>query len=166
MSVILQWNCDCLKTKKDELLNIIEDIHSIVVTLQETKIKEKTSFRIPNYTKFKRERHFNRISDRGVMLLVHETFPVEQAPLKTNAQLVETTINAGRTITIALAYFSQAQEFTFEILQNIILQLPKPFILLGDFNNYHTMRGSNVIGTRGRVLERLLMEHNLNILND
>ena len=44
--------------------------------------------------------------------------------------------------------------------------LPKPFMLLGDFNGHHTMWGCRDINPRGRLIEDFLSEENLCIFND
>ena len=67
--------------------------------------------------------------------------------------------------TVASAYFSGSHRFSYEILSSIIVQLPQPFLLLGDFNCHHRMWGSNRICTRGQIVERILTDFNLNILN-
>ena len=45
-------------------------------------------------------------------------------------------------------------------------KLPKPFMLLGDFNGHHTMWGCRDINPRGRIIEDFLSEENLCIFND
>ena len=48
----------------------------------------------------------------------------------------------------------------------IEVRLPKPFMLLGDFNGHHTMWGCRDINPRGRIIEDFLSEENLCIFND
>ncbi|GFQ74851.1 putative tick transposon [Trichonephila clavata] len=51
-------------------------------------------------------------------------------------------------------------------LQELIDQLPSPFILLGDFNAHHLLWGCQDVNSRGKVVEKLLTELDLTLLND
>ncbi|MCL4124011.1 UNVERIFIED_CONTAM: hypothetical protein GTU68_024684 [Idotea baltica] len=51
---------------------------------------------------------------------------------------------------------------TFELT----LQLPKPYLLVGDFNVQHTLRGSNHISPRGKTVESIINQTDLVILNN
>ena len=99
------------------------------------------------------------------MLLIHESIPVMEISLQTELQAVAASVNINRSITVASVYFSAAHEFFYNILLQLINQLPKPFILLGDFNSYHQMWGCNTTRTIGRIIEKLITDKSLNILN-
>ncbi|GFW23121.1 putative RNA-directed DNA polymerase from transposon X-element [Trichonephila clavipes] len=51
-------------------------------------------------------------------------------------------------------------------LQELIDQLPSPFILLGDFNAHHLLWGCQDVNSRGKIVEKLLTELDLALLND
>ena len=44
-------------------------------------------------------------------------------------------------------------------LQNVIDQLPSPFILMGDFNGHHTLWGCEDVNNRGQQLEDLILKN-------
>ena len=46
-SLILQWNSQSINNKRDELLDIISTGHPRIIAIQETKIGERSKFRIP-----------------------------------------------------------------------------------------------------------------------
>ncbi|GBN99643.1 hypothetical protein AVEN_179947-1 [Araneus ventricosus] len=46
-----------------------------------------------------------------------------------------------------------------------MLQLPEPFVILGDLNGHSQIWGSGDTNSRGRQIERLLHDHNLCLLN-
>ncbi|GFX16062.1 RNA-directed DNA polymerase from mobile element jockey [Trichonephila clavipes] len=50
--------------------------------------------------------------------------------------------------------------------QELIDQLPSPFILLGDFKAHHLLWGCQDVNSRGKVVEKLLTELDLTLLND
>ena len=51
-------------------------------------------------------------------------------------------------------------------LQNLIDQLPSPFILMGDFNAKHTLWGSNVCDRWGNLIEQLLDDNDIVLMNN
>ena len=51
-------------------------------------------------------------------------------------------------------------------LQNVINQLPSPFILMGYFNGHHTLWGCEDVNNRGQQLEDLILKNDLILLND
>lgn len=54
--------------------------------------------------------------------------------------------------------------FTISDFKNIINRLPKPFILLRDFNSRNTARECNHTDTRGKTIEQLVEDEDLLIL--
>ena len=51
-------------------------------------------------------------------------------------------------------------------LDHLINQLPKPFILMVDFNSHHTSWGCTDINDKGRTMEGFINERDLVLLND
>ncbi|GFX13818.1 putative RNA-directed DNA polymerase from transposon X-element [Trichonephila clavipes] len=50
-------------------------------------------------------------------------------------------------------------------LNNLVDQLPTPFIILGDFNGHSTLWGRTKTNPRGRQIEQVLSDHGLCLLN-
>ena len=73
----MQWNCQGLGNKKEELISIIERERPRVIALQETMLRPNHPFRIPHYTFLNREGHYNRKPHGGVALLIHESIPIQ-----------------------------------------------------------------------------------------
>ena len=51
-------------------------------------------------------------------------------------------------------------------IENLITQLPSPFLLMGDINSHHPILGSNTTNATGRSLERILDQNDICLLND
>ena len=75
---LLQWNCQGLRTKKDDLLDLIATYQPLVVALQETKLWDSATFSVPHYSFLHRSGHFNRTPHGGAALLVHESVPMQE----------------------------------------------------------------------------------------
>ena len=69
-------------------------------------------------------------------------------------------------MTICSVYLPPNRSVDVVKLRQLVKQLPKPFMLLGDFNGHHTMWGCRDINPRGRIIEDFLAEENLCIFND
>ncbi|GFY78273.1 RNA-directed DNA polymerase from mobile element jockey [Trichonephila inaurata madagascariensis] len=70
------------------------------------------------------------------------------------------------SVTICNVYLPPNAPLNFRELQELIDQLPSPFILLGDFNAHHLLWGCQDVNSRGKVVEKLLAELDLTLLND
>ena len=77
-------------------------------------------------------------------------------------------VTAHKTITLCSVYLPPRNHFNFnpKNLQNVIDQLPSPFILRGDFNGHHTLWGCEDVNNRGQQLEDLILKNDLILLND
>jgi ribonuclease HI len=166
MNGLIQWNCQGIRSKKDELLNII-DIHKpATLAIQETKLWNNNDFKVPNYTILRKDGHFNVTPHGGVALLIHETIPFNQIELNTAYQAVAARIQLKETITVCSLYLSRNHELSVNSLNEILRQLPPPIVLMGDFNSHNVMWGCARVEPRGRVVEEFINTNGLNLLND
>ena len=62
-------------------------------------------------------------------------------------------------------YTSRKQFKSRNDLDNVIRQLPRPFLLLGDFNGRHPMWGDTVSNTRGNIIYPFIEDQELAVLN-
>ena len=76
---------------------------------------------------------------------------------------MDVKVIAHKTITLCSVYLPL---FNPKDLQDLIDQLPSPFILMGDFNDHHTLWGCEEVNNRGKQLENLIVKHYLIIFND
>ena len=61
---------------------------------------------------------------------------------------------------------SGTHSFNPNIINNLIKQLPNPFILLGDLNSHSTNWGCKNTDNRGTIPEKIIRDKNLCILNN
>ena len=50
-------------------------------------------------------------------------------------------------------------------MRDLMELLPTPMILLGDFNAYNPLWGSEKMNTRGRMMEKVLIRYNILYIN-
>ena len=165
-TILLQWNCQGMRNKKDELLHYINEYKLDIIALQETMFFGDYQVRLPGYNIEKRDGHFNRSAHGGVCLYIHQDIPYHRIQLNTTIQAVAIRIQLSTVLTICNIYSSRQHQLTSEQLNDLYSQLPQPAILLGDFNAYNPLWGSAAIDSRGRAMETFMNNNNLNILND
>jgi hypothetical protein len=101
-----------------------------------------------------------------VALYVHNSTPFSEIPLQTNIQAIAIKINIHRVFSICSIYISRSHELSKQSLTALIQQLPRPFVLVGDFNSYNILWGCPTTDTRGRELESFIIDNQLNVLNN
>ena len=80
------------------------------------------------------------------------------------ATAVKMSIN--KTVTLCSLYLPPSMPLDITKLNNLISQLPKPFILIGDFNCHNTLWGCNDTNIKGRKLEEFIFKQDLCLLNE
>ena len=137
-----------------------------IVAIQETKLNQDIEVHLPNYSEIRKVGHFNRNSHCGVITYIHSSIPYKQIDLDTPLQAVAATVQLRRQLTICNIYSSDSHPLSQQLLQDIYNQLPKPCLLLRDFNAHNVLWGSRVSNRRGREVERVALENGVHIMND
>ena len=158
---IIQWNCRDLRSNYNDLVIILQEHSPSAVCLQETNLKTNTNISFESYSiinclgSANNERAF-----WGVSILLRDGTPHEHIVLSTNLQAVAVNMNCHRPMMICSVLPSN-RPVDIGKLRQLVKQLPKPFMLPGDFNRHHTMWGHGDINRRGRIIEDLLSNENL-----
>jgi ribonuclease HI len=163
---ILQWNAQGIRSKKDELSELIETHKTDIVAIQETKLWTNSKFSIPNYNELRKDGHYNRNPHGGVALYIHSDIPFCEIPLTTPLQAVAAKVTLHREITICNIYTSRSHPLNCNLLLDIFNQLPGPCIILGDFNAYNIMWGSDGTDARGTEVEEFITANDVALLNN
>ena len=105
--------------------------------------------------------HFGGNNSRGVALLLHGSLQY------TTLEAVAVKVHTGRELTICSVYLSPNCDIPKDEIRTVIRQLPRPFLLLGDFNAKHPLWDlSNPTDQRGGRIESLIVEESLALLNE
>ena len=161
----MQWNCQGLSNKKNEILSYIEEYKVDVMAVQETKLYGGVSVKLPGYNVESQDGHFNRTAHGGVATYIHSELPYSRIQISSRIQAVAIRVQLKMLTTICNIYSSRSHQLTATDLNDLIAQLPRPLILLGDFNAYHQMWGSINCDARGEIVSSVCLQNNLNILN-
>ena len=169
-SSLFSWNCRGLKNKKSFLEKLTWEHRPLAIALQELKLKKDSKFNphISNYSYIDERVENDGNAQGGVGFYIHNDVVHHRIKLNTKFQAIAIHAFLHKRITICNIYINPQQGYSKTDLEHLIKQLPKPFILTGDFNSHHTLwydhwtRPNN----RAYTLEEFILENNLNILDE
>ena len=160
----IQWNCRGLRPNFDELSLLIVKHNPLAVCLQETLLKDTDIITVRGFNLYNKFQETERRASGGVSILV----PQSIVTLTTNLQAVAVKVTAHKTIYLCSVYLPPRNHFNLNSkdLQDLINQLPSPFILMGYFNGHHTLWGCEEVNNRGKQLENVILKNDLIIFNE
>ena len=157
---IIQWNIRGLRANYEDLVLLLNRHNPSVIALQETLIPEDRVFSISGYSAMTKN------VDRGVALYIRNDTLFTHVQLDTPLETVAAKLSlANKTMTVCCLYLTPSKPISKQQLTSLIEQLPKPFILLGDFNGHSPAWGSDSLDTRGKIIEDIINSANLSVLN-
>ena len=92
----------------------------------------------------------------GNTIIINNRCPSRQIHLTTNSHAVAVSVTLHRTISICSIYIPPRAKIEQKELDEIIIQLPTPYLLLGDFNGHYVIWGSDDVNERGRIMENFI----------
>lgn len=162
---VVQWNCNGFLNKKNNIKLICQNFKPLVLALQETHLKPScdiTGFKQFNF--FRKDYVDGLSACKGVMLMIHKCVHSEPVAVFTSHNVVAAKLripNLRQNLTICSIYVSPGNTLTESNLHDICLQLPKPFLLCGDFNAHSPAwgPGNTSLDHNGRETEKFLDSH-------
>ena len=167
-NTIIQWNCRGFQANYDEVGLLAQDFNPVAFCLQETYIKEAESDKI-DFPHFKGYHSYSPNTEKatgGSSVFVRNGTLHSPVKLHTNLQAVAVRLTLHITLTLCSIYIPPSSALQLTDLQNLVDQLPQPFLLLGDFNGHNPLWGCAHIDAKGKIIEDLLSDSNSCILND
>lgn len=163
---ILQWNIDGFYSHLEELKQLLSQFQPIVIALQETKFKRSNNPSLKNYSIFRKDFSHGLSACGGVALLAKSNYSPRSVQLQSELQAIATTLTvANLELTFCSIYLPPDQKVSENQLKNVTRQLPKPFLLCGDFNSHNPLWGSDKMNGSGRIIEKILLDEDLILLN-
>ena len=157
---IIQWNCRGLKANYNEILILTTLLSPTVFCLQETFLKTTDNINFKNYTLYNHIATENQKASGGSSILVKSNVPHRQIDINSNLQAVAVNVTLSKSITICSLYHSSHCKFSKHDLENLINQLPRPYLLLGDFNSHSKLWGLDT-NDKGEIIENFIAENDL-----
>ena len=158
---LIQWNCRGLKANFNELLLLLTGLCPSIKCLQETFLKPSDNLDIMGYTLYN---HIHQAGDKasgGASIILNDSIPQRQIQLNTNLQAVAVKATVHKTIHVCSLYLPPSDLINIADLEHLIQQLPKPFIIMGDFNSHSNIWGCRDTDQKGRIIEDVINRNNL-----
>ena len=163
---LIQWNCRGLKANFNELLSLLTGLCPSIICLQETFLKPSDNLDIRGYTLYN---HIHQEGDKasgGASIILNNSIPQSQIQLNTNLQAVAVKATVHKTIHVCSLYFPPSDRINIADFEHLIQQLPKPFIIMGDFNSHSNIWGCRDTDQNGRIIEDVINRNNLLLYNN
>ena len=160
----LQWNIRGQRANNRELDILLKHYNPSVVALQETLTPATKELYINNFSCLSSPAAGDS-NKRGVSLYIKNSVLFDRIPIYSDLEVVAARISLNKSMSVCSLYLSPSKVVSKAQLEALILQLPRPFLLLGDFNGHSPYWGSDVSNTQGKVIEDFISDHNLCILN-
>jgi len=146
---------------------LLSNFNPILVSLQETFLKPNKIATFKNYSVYNlSSEESNGIIHGGIAILVNNAVPHSQIQLNTSLQAIAVRATCHKTISVCSFYLSPSSKFNINDFDYLITQLPPPILLLGDLNAHSSLWGCCKTDVRGKLVEDILLKHNLSLLND
>uniref|UniRef100_A0A1Y1KKL8 Endonuclease/exonuclease/phosphatase domain-containing protein n=1 Tax=Photinus pyralis TaxID=7054 RepID=A0A1Y1KKL8_PHOPY len=162
---LIQWNCDGFHPRLGRLQQLISEHLPDILCLQETNFKELHSKFLKNFEGYHHLRSEYVRASGGTSIFVSSNLFSETFPITTNLEALAVSVWCPTKITICSIYIPPNHSLTAAEINTLIVQLPNPFILVGDFNAHNRIWGSEQTFGRGKIIEQVLNNDNLCLLN-
>ena len=113
--------------------------------------------------------HIHQSGDRasgGSSIVDNNRIPQSQIQLDTNIQAVAVKVTLHKTIHVCSIYLPPGDCFNIAELEHLVAQLPKPFIIMGDFNSHSNVWGCRDTDQKDRILQDVIKRYNLLLYNN
>lgn len=152
--------------KLDELKILISDISPDIICLQETNFTDLNAAKLPYFNEYSKFKTSGLRASGGVTIYISSLYPSKQIFISTHLEAIAASVKLNDIeVNLCNIYLPNQHTFSEKDLENIIKQLPTPFIITGDFNSHNIIWGSQNTDNRVKVTEKILENENLVLLN-
>ena len=166
LSKIIQWNCRGFKINLNELSLLIHKFNPVAFCLQETHLKQSDNVTLKHYSLYNCYDPNDDRAKGGSSICVRNNILHSEIKLNTNLQATAVRVSLHKTITLCSIYIPPQYKLELQELNNLVNQLPSPYIIMGDVNGHNPLWGSDKLTDKGKKLEDFANQNNLCILND
>ena len=99
-------------------------------------------------------------------MFVKSSFPQRKINLQKNLQATAISVTLDREITICSVFIPPSYSLNSLHLDNLLQQLPSPYIILGDVNGHYFLWGGQNNDSRGELIEDFITKNDIYIMND
>ena len=160
-NTIIQWNFRGIKANHKELLLLLKRYNPKIVCLQEIFLIDINHLQIKNFQSYHYIHTDGQRASGGVSIhvrkdiLQHQIY--QQININSELQVIALKATLHKPINICCIYLPPHDPIHNQKLDKLIEQIPKPHILLGDFNSHNTVWGCQKTTKRAQIWKSLSM---------
>ncbi|KAI5756508.1 hypothetical protein M8J77_025578 [Diaphorina citri] len=134
---------------------------------KESHLKEEENFILKGFNTVRNDFTGGEEACGGVAILIKSNLYFQDLPIRSHLQVVAAVVHVSpiHPISVCSIYIPPNVSPSKEDLLDIINQLPRPFILCGDFNAHSPLWGSRHYNPRGKALEAIILLEEIHVLN-
>ena len=155
-----------LKPNYNEVSLLISKYNPSVFCFQETFFKPDDNISLRGFNIYNYVHNDCLRPSGGASIFVKSSFPQRKIDLQTELQATAVSVTLDREITICSVYIPPSFSLNSQHLDNLLQQLPSPYILLGDFNGHNILWGGQNNDSRGELIENFITKNDICIMND
>lgn len=157
-----------INTSKQELSILLKEENPVAICLQETMCKDERQSKINGYQTVHKKRNAGARAAGGVLIGINNEFTFQEIDITTtdNIEAIAAYIEPPVNLNLVNIYIPPDKKIDKKDLQEVIDQVNKPLIIMGDFNAHNQLWGATKTTTRGKIIEEILNDNNLNVMND
>ena len=169
----LQWNGRGIRRNLDFLQILINQFSPVAIAWQETRMSMAMSEKhtedcdfLRGFTPYLSNKHTDDVNEdstqHGVGILIDNQYIASPIKVDVNVEscqfiAVQLTLNDS-CVTLCSLYRKSAVPFVKDDLKKIISKLPKPYMIMGDFNAHSPLWGGDHTCVAGKEVEDFLNE--------
>ena len=163
---ILQWNCNGIKKKLDELIHFIDKHNIKIVALQETLLNPSSEDpNIPNFNLVRKDRQGDK--GGGLAMFIHKSIRFSEIKVNPIDRHTEHQIIKIDNLNIVNIYIPPVSSCSSGFMPDIKAIFPSSdSLIVGDFNAHDALWHSSVQDTRGQILAEEIGNTQFGVLNE
>ncbi|KAL2092870.1 hypothetical protein ACEWY4_012668 [Coilia grayii] len=165
-SHIIQWNCSGFKAIFSELQQLAALFNPLAFCLQETHLSQSHTMTLKNYSKFNAYGPNVQRPSGGAAILVRNDIIHSHLVVTTHLQVVAVPLTLHKVVTLCSIYIPPDVTVTLQDLDNLMAQLPPPYMFLGVFNAHNHAWGGNYSNAKGKTMGDFIAKTDLCLWND
>ena len=175
---IIQWNIRGFRANREQVRTLQSDNNVPIVCLQETKLGNHHPNVGLNYFFYPSPILIGGRAQGGTGIIVHKSINHKVVNIRSVLQACAVQVFTTKWITLCSLYLEPSLEsrllgvaghqrqLELNDLQCLVDQLPRPFIILGDFNARHTLWGESSCDRWGNLIEELIDQNDIVCMNN
>ena len=156
---ILQWNCRGYYANQDRLHDLILNYDPSCIVLQELILGQRSLVSLKGYSSH------HSPGRGGAGIFIKRNIPASVLKLRTTLEAVAASLFIGKQYTICSIYIPPHYRITQQEMEELITQLPRPFLILGDFNCRDPLWGDTTTTFPATMIKNVLNLHDIGLLN-